>query len=119
MAGILRHAGIARGGFPLLTPLAACLESSKRCYWLWQTSGWPEWAVATLRIAHLFVLPELCCSCYVTAVFRATAERIGGHFEALGTDQPGDSLSNEIRQLAEAKAINLPKTLAQSFARSL
>ena len=25
-------------------PLPARLESSKRCYWLCQTSGWPEWA---------------------------------------------------------------------------
>src|SRR5690606_7953388 len=28
-------------------PLATRLESSKRCYWLCQTSGWPEWAVTT------------------------------------------------------------------------
>src|SRR5690606_23306589 len=26
-------------------PLATRLESSKRCYWLCQTSGWNEWAV--------------------------------------------------------------------------
>src|SRR5690606_1570792 len=28
-------------------PLPARLESSKRCYWLCQTSGWNEWAVTT------------------------------------------------------------------------
>src|SRR5690606_32170872 len=28
-------------------PLAARLESSKRCYWLCQTSGWNEWAGTT------------------------------------------------------------------------
>src|SRR5690606_39103268 len=31
----------------LSMPLATRLESSKRCYWLCQTSGWPEWAVTT------------------------------------------------------------------------
>src|SRR5690606_36073502 len=29
-------------------PLPARLESSKRCYWLCQTSGWNEWAEKTL-----------------------------------------------------------------------
>src|SRR5690606_12320084 len=29
-------------------PLPARLESSKRCYWLWQTSGWNEWAEKTV-----------------------------------------------------------------------
>src|SRR5690606_22616720 len=29
-------------------PLPARLESSKRCYWLWQTSGWNEWADTTV-----------------------------------------------------------------------
>src|SRR5690606_26643049 len=29
-------------------PLATRLESSKRCYWLWQTSGWNEWADKTV-----------------------------------------------------------------------
>src|SRR5690606_20580246 len=29
-------------------PLATRLESSKRCYWLWQTSGWNEWAEKTV-----------------------------------------------------------------------
>src|SRR5690606_17030454 len=29
-------------------PLPARLESSKRCYWLWQTSGWNEWADKTV-----------------------------------------------------------------------
>ncbi|UZK03824.1 hypothetical protein [Venatoribacter cucullus] len=29
-------------------PLATRLESSKRCYWLCQTSGWNEWAGTTL-----------------------------------------------------------------------
>src|SRR5690606_3640852 len=28
--------------------LATRLESSKRCYWLWQTSGWNEWAETTV-----------------------------------------------------------------------
>src|SRR5690606_37508547 len=28
-------------------PLATRLESSKRCYWLCQTSGWNEWAGTT------------------------------------------------------------------------
>src|SRR5690606_28266197 len=29
-------------------PLATRLESSKRCYWLCQTSGWNEWAERTV-----------------------------------------------------------------------
>src|SRR5690606_16418743 len=29
-------------------PLPARLESSKRCYWLCQTSGWNEWAEKTV-----------------------------------------------------------------------
>src|SRR5690606_29331083 len=29
-------------------PLATRLESSKRCYWFWQTSGWNEWAEKTV-----------------------------------------------------------------------
>src|SRR5690606_12824463 len=31
----------------LSMPLATRLESSKRCYWLCQTSGWNEWAGTT------------------------------------------------------------------------
>src|SRR5690606_20759482 len=37
-------------------PLPARLESSKRCYWLWQTSGWNEWAEKQWRLRrHGFI----------------------------------------------------------------
>lgn len=70
------------------------------------------------------------CSCYVTAVSRATAERLGGRFEDPEAGQPGDidpgwdyapgdSVSTEIRQLVRSKAISLPDTLAQAFSAAM
>src|SRR5690606_23689545 len=36
-------------------PLATRLESSKRCYWLGQTSGWNEWAGTTPAAAPAII----------------------------------------------------------------
>src|SRR5690606_3981494 len=38
-------------------PLATRLESSKRCYWLCQTSGWPDWAGKDRSKPNRFLRP--------------------------------------------------------------
>src|SRR5690606_35426735 len=46
-------------------PLATRLESSKRCYWLCQTSGWNEWAgkpSGTLAFKSVLHLPSSAAS---------------------------------------------------------
>ncbi|PHS66357.1 MAG: hypothetical protein COB09_02540 [Thalassobium sp.] len=70
------------------------------------------------------------CSCYVIAVSRASAERLGGRFEEPEATRPGDidpgwdyapgdNVSTEIRQLVQSKAISLPDTLAQAFSAAM
>lgn len=70
------------------------------------------------------------CSCYVTAVSRATAERLQGRFEEPPSDQrgdidqgwdhaPGNNVSEEIRGLINTKAINLPAALAKGFLQAM
>lgn len=70
------------------------------------------------------------CSCYVTAVSRATAERMGGRFEEPEVDRPGDidtgwgyapgdSVSTEIGIIVRRKQLQLPQVLSRSFAAAV
>jgi uncharacterized protein with gpF-like domain len=66
------------------------------------------------------------CSCYVIAVSRETAARMGGRFETPGDDQPGAvgegwdympgrSVRDEIRQTVDEKARDLPPSIGEAF----
>jgi uncharacterized protein with gpF-like domain len=66
------------------------------------------------------------CSCYVIAVSREMALRLGGRFETPPEDQPGDidegwdympgrSVQEEIRSTVDEKARSLPPTIGQAF----
>lgn len=104
-------------------------------YWMYRHGGSADprpqhlkWDRLTLPADHPFWASHYPpngwgCSCYVTAVSRATAERQQGRFEEPPADQrgdidpgwdhaPGNHVSEEIRNLVNAKAINLPQTLA-------
>ena len=66
------------------------------------------------------------CSCYVIAVSRAQAERMGGRFEEPPPDDPGaidrgwdympgQSVADELREVVDQKALDLPEPLAEAF----
>ena len=70
------------------------------------------------------------CSCYVIAVSEATARRMGGNFDEPAPDldgdiddgwnyAPGESVDQELRQIAGTKQISLHETLATAFKLAL